>query len=291
MSETVGATLWSLLKNTPIPRPLTPKMREGELSDPLWAVKAPPSLWEASPENGGPRGHRGLGWGEIEYFNRVLWVAQNRHKTYRLCSDSLPTGSLSPRQPKDQGGKTAYAALRLGGITFANKATSSLSWTNRIRHQAVFFLCLCFLLFAASLAQAQDGLITDNAVNAVAEKMYCPVCENIPLDECQTRACLEWKEEIRLQLAAGKDESAVIDSFVQRFGDGVVGIPQDPVLRGLTVLTPLLALFLALALGARAFSRFRVHQPLSIADEADLSATAAENHYRQRLEEDLAARR
>ena len=133
--------------------------------------------------------------------------------------------------------------------------------------------------------------ISDNAVNAVAEKMYCPVCENIPLDECQTRACIEWKEEIRLQLAEGKDEAAVIDSFVGRFGDQVVGIPQDPVLRGLTVLTPILALFLAIALGAYTFSRFGAHRRLSINDEVDLSATVADDVYRQRLEEDLAARR
>ncbi|MCY4071376.1 MAG: cytochrome c-type biogenesis protein CcmH [Chloroflexi bacterium] len=150
---------------------------------------------------------------------------------------------------------------------------------------------VAWLLLAVLATQAQDGAVSDNAVNAVAEKMYCPVCENIPLDECQTRACIEWKEEIRLQLAEGKDEAAVIDSFVQRFGDQVVGIPQDPVLRGLTVLAPILAFFLAIALGAYTFSRFGAHRRLSISDEVDLSATVADDVYRQRLEEDLAARR
>ena len=51
---------------------------------------------------------------------------------------------------------------------------------------------------------AQDAYISDNEVNAVAEKLYCPVCENIPLDDCQTVTCLEWKEEIRIQLAQGE---------------------------------------------------------------------------------------
>lgn len=158
--------------------------------------------------------------------------------------------------------------------------------------QLIVRTCLiAWLLLALLITQAQDEAISDNAVNAVAEKMYCPVCENIPLDECQTRACIEWKEEIRLQLGQGKDEAAVIDSFVRRFGDQVIGIPQDPVLRALTVLIPILALCLALALGIYTFSRFGGHQRLSMNDEAGLSATVADDDYRRRLEEDLAARR
>ncbi|MDE2950424.1 MAG: cytochrome c-type biogenesis protein CcmH [Chloroflexota bacterium] len=181
--------------------------------------------------------------------------------------------------------------MRPGRITFAEKASLSQVWKADACDHFLICLCISLFFFVASIAQAQDVVISDNAVNAVAEKMYCPVCENIPLDECQTRACIEWKEEIRLQLAGGKDEAAVINDFVGRFGEQVVGIPQDPVLRGLTVLTPILAFLLAIALGAYTFSRFGGHRRLSISDEADLSATVADDVYRQRLEEDLAARR
>ena len=171
------------------------------------------------------------------------------------------------------------------------RAISSIELLQNPARFAARCYLIVWLLLAILGTQAQDGVISDNAVNAVAEKMYCPVCENIPLDECQTLACIEWKEEIRLQLAQGRDEAAVIDSFVGRFGDQVVGIPQDPVLRGLTVLTPILALLLAIALGAYTFSRFGAHRRLTISDEVDLSATVADDVYRQRLEEDLAARR
>ncbi|MCY4539642.1 MAG: cytochrome c-type biogenesis protein CcmH [Chloroflexi bacterium] len=171
------------------------------------------------------------------------------------------------------------------------RAISSIELLQNPARIAARCYLIAWLLLAILGTQAQDGVISDNAVNAVAEKMYCPVCENIPLDECQTLACIEWKEEIRLQLAQGRDEAAVIDSFVGRFGDQVVGIPQDPVLRGLTVLTPILALLLAITLGAYTFSRFGAHRRLTISDEVDLSATVADDVYRQRLEEDLAARR
>ena len=146
------------------------------------------------------------------------------------------------------------------------------------------------LLALTLMAAAQSNDVSDNAVNRVAQKMYCPVCENIPLDECQTLACVEWKDEIRRQLAEGQSEQEVIESFVRRFGDQVVGIPQDPVLRALTVIVPVLSVLLAIALGIFTFTRFGQHQQLSITREQQPTADE-EEQYRQRLEEDLLARR
>ncbi len=219
---------------------------------------------------------------------RNPWVARKYLKTYRLWGEILSNKDLSCPLPLQWRGGALHSKT---DRRFGLRAISNCELLRNPARVRMSFYLIVWLLLAVLGTQAQDGAISDNAVNAVAEKMYCPVCENIPLDECQTRACIEWKEEIRLQLAEGKDEAAVIDSFVRRFGDQVVGIPQDPVLRGLTVVTPTLALFLAIALGAYTFSRFGAHRRLSISDEADLSATVADEVYRQRLEEDLAARR
>ncbi len=146
-------------------------------------------------------------------------------------------------------------------------------------------------LFFVSLAEAQDGMVSDNTVNAVAEKMYCPVCENIPLDECHTSACLEWKEEIRQQLSEGISEQQVINSFVRRFGDQVVGIPQDPLLRALTVLVPVLAVVLAVALGIVTFRRFGRHEQLRINEAGVPVVESSDEDYLKRLEDDLQVRR
>ena len=147
-----------------------------------------------------------------------------------------------------------------------------------------------FVLLMALTLPAQTQ-VSDNTVNSVAQKMYCPVCENIPLDECQTLACMEWKEEIRVQLTAGQSEQQIIEGFVRRFGDQVVGIPQDPVLRALTVLVPVAAVLMALAVGAFTLIRFSQHQKLSITREVQPTAATSDEQYRQRLEEDLLARR
>jgi cytochrome c-type biogenesis protein CcmH/NrfF len=104
-----------------------------------------------------------------------------------------------------------------------------------------WILITVLLCIAAVTVTAQDTSIPDNvdtsnisddAVNTVAQKLYCPVCENIPLDTCGTAACDDWRNEIRIMLATGMNEEAIIDNFVTRFGDRVVGTPRDPVIAG-----------------------------------------------------------
>ncbi|MCA9906431.1 MAG: cytochrome c-type biogenesis protein CcmH, partial [Anaerolineae bacterium] len=82
---------------------------------------------------------------------------------------------------------------------------------------------LAFAFVLAIPASAQESTITDDQVNDVASEMYCPVCENIPLDACQTQACAEWREEIRDMLGEGYTPDEVKVDFVRRFGDRVVG--------------------------------------------------------------------
>ena len=146
------------------------------------------------------------------------------------------------------------------------------------------------LLSFAGATQAQEYGASDNEVIKVAERMYCPVCENIPLDECQTTACLEWKDEIGAQLAAGRTPQQVIDSFVARFGDHVVGLPQDPLIRALTFVLPVLATTLALAVGWHTFRRFGKAKQLSL-EQGAAGADLGEDSYRQRLENDIRALR
>lgn len=166
-------------------------------------------------------------------------------------------------------------------------STRGWQWLRNLRRALV---CLTTVAIA-SAAAAQGQAVTDNEVIQVAERMYCPVCENIPLDDCQTVTCIEWKEEIRALLAAGRSEQQVIDSFVARFGDDVVGVPQDPVLRTLTLIVPLLATALAIGIAFRLFRRIGRRQTLGTASAPLMDARASDEAYRQRLEQDVRARR
>lgn len=147
---------------------------------------------------------------------------------------------------------------------------------------------LLFMIFIAALpsvAQEATQPITFDMVNKIARELYCPVCPNETLDACQTQACAQWRDEIRDQLAAGQSEQQIIDSFVRRYGDRVLGTPQDPALRALSLLTPLLIAALALIIGTMTFLRWRRRSP----DEPPPAANAPTTHddYRSQLEQDL----
>jgi len=91
-----------------------------------------------------------------------------------------------------------------------------------------------FLLVAllAGVVYAQ-GPVSDDQVNAIAKKLYCPVCENTPLDVCPTQACKDWRELIRQQLNEGWTEAQILDYFVSNYGTRVLAQPPT---RGFTAL-------------------------------------------------------
>ncbi len=151
-------------------------------------------------------------------------------------------------------------------------------------------LILCVAAFVAAAQDntpssgANDG-ITDDQVNAIAKKLYCPVCENITLDTCGTAACADWRYEIRLQLEAGRSEQQIIDDFVARFGDRVVGTPEDAALRALSLVTPWVIIAgVLLILGRMVLTRRRAaHKPVSAATADNASA----QKYQELIERDL----
>lgn len=133
----------------------------------------------------------------------------------------------------------------------------------------------------------EDGSIavTFDDVNAIAKKLYCPVCPNETLDACQTEACAQWRSEIADQLSEGQNEQQIIDSFVRRYGDRVVAIPQDEGLRVLSLVTPYVLAGLALVVGGYTFLRWR--RPASLTALPASPSTPIEDDYRARLERDL----
>ena len=147
-----------------------------------------------------------------------------------------------------------------------------------------------WLLLAALWSSLAVGAqpVSDDEVNAVAARLYCPVCENIPLDDCDTPACRQWREEIRHQLGEGLTQQAIIDDFVLRFGERVVGTPRDPTLRTIVLLTPWALGLAALLVATGRIRRWRLRNQALAVEEQDL---AHEADYRARIEADLRARR
>ena len=65
---------------------------------------------------------------------------------------------------------------------------------------------------------AQDAQPSDDEVNTIAKQLYCPVCENVPLDVCGTKACAQWRDDISDKLADGWNEEQIKQYFSDRYG-------------------------------------------------------------------------
>ncbi|MFW5772430.1 MAG: cytochrome c-type biogenesis protein [Phototrophicaceae bacterium] len=159
-------------------------------------------------------------------------------------------------------------------------------------------LVIALLLIALPVAAQNDAdpapppddsarEVTHDEVNAVASQLYCPVCENEPLHTCMAPACVQWRAEIRRQLSQGQTNDQVISYFVTTYGDRVVGIPQDPTLRGLSLAAPVAVVLLALVLSGLTFWRWRARRQDEPSAVPAGPTNPDDNDYRSQVERDL----
>ena len=106
------------------------------------------------------------------------------------------------------------------------------------------FLAAAVLTGSAWAQQRSPSEISDDEVNAIARKIYCPVCEGIPLDTCPTLACIDWREEIRLQLSQGRSPAEIEAHFARQYGNAVLAEPPREGVSLLIWLAPVAAVLL-----------------------------------------------
>lgn len=138
-------------------------------------------------------------------------------------------------------------------------------------------IVLLILFFPTKAVRAQDITPSDDEVNQIAQQLYCPVCENVPLDECMTEACQQWRDLIRQQLADGWTEGEIKDYFVAQYGDKVLGEPPRQGLNWILYLFPPFLILIAVLLLLKKFknpqrdtARNRDDDPYLLQVERDL---------------------
>lgn len=158
-------------------------------------------------------------------------------------------------------------------------------------------LALGIALVTGVPATAQDPTpaVPDDAVNAIAKEMYCPVCENIPLDVCGTTACQQWRDLIRQMLAEGSTEAEIKAYFVEQYGDRVLAEPPRRGLNWLVYVIPPVSVLLGVFFVYRVLKSWKTTLPedevmiLEGQAESTEGAEAAgiSQDYLQRVEEAL----
>ena len=139
------------------------------------------------------------------------------------------------------------------------------------------------------IAQQPQPTPSDDDVNRVAKQMYCPVCENIPLDVCPTQACQEWRELIRLKLSEGWSDQQIKDYFALQYGDRVLAEPPRRGLNWLVYVLPPIVLLAGAALLFQVLRRMssKSNQVQTTPPAADATGSEPDDEYFKRVEEEL----
>jgi cytochrome c-type biogenesis protein CcmH len=148
-------------------------------------------------------------------------------------------------------------------------------------------ILLLFCIVFKTEAQTPPPTPSDDQINAIAGELYCPVCENIPLDVCGTQACEQWRGVIRDKLAEGWSKEQIKQYFVDQYGDRVLAAPPAKGFNWLVYLVPPLVILAGLYMLIKAVNVWKKPEKII---ENDQMVDHAQDEYITFLEEELKKR-
>lgn len=160
------------------------------------------------------------------------------------------------------------------------------------RKVLIYFLIMLISLIPISVG-AQGNDPTDDEVNAIAKQLFCPVCENIPLDTCGTEACEQWRGVIRDKLAEGWTEDQIKSYFVNQYGDRVLAEPPARGFNWVIYIVPLVIFIIGGYLFVQGFQKWQLETSSpqrKKRGEKPATKTNTSDEYLSRVEEELRKR-
>jgi cytochrome c-type biogenesis protein CcmH len=146
---------------------------------------------------------------------------------------------------------------------------------------------LAALILGATVLPAEAQTPTPNQINEVARDLWCPLCNGVRLDNCELQACVQMREVISEQLAAGVSKDQIKAYFVTQYGDVVLGAPSTQGFNLLVWLLPALAVLVGAGWLAYFVSTNRRRAAPAPAPTAPDRGPSADDEYMQRVEDEL----
>jgi cytochrome c-type biogenesis protein CcmH len=137
----------------------------------------------------------------------------------------------------------------------------------------LFFACVGgaagLLLAGAAMAQPPPGgpeAQQEARYHALIAELRCLVCQNQTIAESNAPLASDLREQVRLQMAAGRSDAEIIDFVTARYGDFVLYRPPFKARTWLLWLGPFALLALVAAIAAAFVRRSRAAAPPPAAD-------------------------
>ncbi len=132
----------------------------------------------------------------------------------------------------------------------------------------------CAIVALVLVALLRNGLddgparTPDERVRAIAATMKCPVCRSQSVADSDVAAAQAIRVEIARRIERGEDDDQIRDAIAATYGEDVQLTPSSSGFAGLVWVLPVVALIVAFAALAAAFTRWR-RSPPSAASDAD----------------------
>lgn len=172
--------------------------------------------------------------------------------------------------------------------------TNDVTPQKKLRRYATISAIVLFTLFLLSVfpvdvTAQEENPVTDDEVNVVAKELYCPVCENVPLDVCPTTACAQWRELIREKIREGWTPEEIKVYLAEQYGDRVLSEPPRTGINWLVyILPPALILAGAVYLGLNI--RRMKKSPANSATSQQTETIQPQDEYMKKIEAELKKR-
>ncbi|HLA45625.1 MAG TPA: cytochrome c-type biogenesis protein CcmH [Aggregatilineales bacterium] len=89
----------------------------------------------------------------------------------------------------------------------------------------LFMLAVVMPLYAQVSGEDLPPGVTGEDVYRVASKMYCEVCQGVPISACPSPTCVAWRQEVANLIGQGYEDQEILEYFAERYGDEVTGVP------------------------------------------------------------------
>lgn len=99
--------------------------------------------------------------------------------------------------------------------------------------------------------------VSDERLLSIAEQLSCQTCVGESVAGSQSASAVQFREEIRDQMARGSTDAENLNFFADRYGQEVLLTPPSSGVGALIWVVPVLGLALAVALLASTFRRWR----------------------------------
>ncbi len=160
-------------------------------------------------------------------------------------------------------------------------------------HKTAAVALLALGLAIAGVVSARRSLRNgpEDIFNRVSDRIGCQCGCNQPLSACNHHPCGSadpMRQQIRASIAAGKDEQAIVQEFIEQYGVKVLSAPPAEGFQLTAWLMPFLALLLGLVVVVRIVRHLRARAPLRQAAAAvDPAQAAMIERYARNIDDEL----